>query len=260
MNQRFPELISPLLAQLLRRIATVVSRALKYVLDLWFDISHGVHTRGHVGTFAGRWPGTAYEHAQPYESSRRRISYRSIEALPIAHCDFTFVDLGSGKGKALVMAATIGFNRVIGVELAEELHRSAVANATKFAQRLPLATRIEPVHISASEFDFPSEPLVCYMYNPFDRQLVEVVMANLRESLRRTPRPAFVVYFNPVWGQVLRQAEWLKPLHESGLVALPLGAFGGHGPLADLLNLYVAYEAIPDTHDGLNAARASLRP
>ena len=246
MNQRFQELISPILAKLLRPIADVVSRALKYALDLWFDISYGVHTRGRVGTFAGRWPGTAYEHATPYDASRRRTFYRTIEALPIAPCDFTFVDLGSGKGKVLAMAATIGFNRVIGVELEERLHRSAIANATTFAQRFPLATRIEPVHISASEFDFPSEPLVCYMYNPFDRQLVEVVMANLRESLRRTPRPAFVVYVNPVWGQVLRQAEWLKPLHESGPVALPLGA-GGHGPLADLLHLYVAYEAIPDT-------------
>src|SRR5262245_6350419 len=50
---------------------------------------------------------------------------RGLRALPARHEDLTFVDLGSGKGKALFLAAAYPFRRIVGVELSPRLHRIA---------------------------------------------------------------------------------------------------------------------------------------
>jgi SAM-dependent methyltransferase len=189
-------------------------RIVNYTRDLWFDVRHGVQTRGQVRSFAGSQPGTAFEHAQPYVASRRKHLHRAIAGLPIDCAQFTFVDIGSGKGKALVIAATLGFRRVIGVELADDLHRIAVSNAQKLASRNPRASLMEPLRLNAADFVFPADPLLCYMYNPFDRVLVEEVVANIRDSLRQTPRPAFIIYVNPVSAEVLRGSDLGQILHD----------------------------------------------
>ena len=46
--------------------------------------------------------------------------------------DFIFIDLGSGKGRALLMASDYPFRRIVGVELLPQLHRAAQDNLTKY--------------------------------------------------------------------------------------------------------------------------------
>jgi hypothetical protein len=200
---------------LLRPIAIHLFRAKKYCADLWFDIGHGVHTRGQLRVFSKRWPGTPYEYAEPYDASKLSVFRRALDALPIAKDEFTFIDFGSGKGKVVILASVLGFRRTIGVELSPDLHRIAVKNIWKLAKHQETAQTIELLCCDASEFVIPQGPLVCYFYNPFTAEVMEKIMANLRDSLRRTPRALFIVYLNPVWSKVLRSAPWLRPLVET---------------------------------------------
>jgi methylase of polypeptide subunit release factors len=57
----------------------------------------------------------------------------AVASLDVEHKDFTFIDLGSGKGRALVLALSYPFRRVVGVEFALELHRVAEANLISLA-------------------------------------------------------------------------------------------------------------------------------
>ncbi|QDT37699.1 class I SAM-dependent methyltransferase [Stratiformator vulcanicus] len=51
-----------------------------------------------------------------------------LESLPIDYEQFSFVDLGSGKGRVLLMASEFPFREVVGVELSSQLHEIAANN------------------------------------------------------------------------------------------------------------------------------------
>src|SRR5262249_41876406 len=100
-------------------------------------------------------------------------------AAPTGLQDFIFIDLGSGKGRSLLMAAAYGFKRIIGVEFMPEWHRAAEENIRKFAAANPSAPPIESVCMDAVDFDFPAEPLVVYLFNPFPEPVFVTVMERL---------------------------------------------------------------------------------
>ena len=67
-------------------------------------------------------------HAVHYEATSFGKFSRAMEILAPRYEGFTFVDLGSGKGRVLLLAALRPFRRVIGVEISASLHTRAQAN------------------------------------------------------------------------------------------------------------------------------------
>jgi SAM-dependent methyltransferase len=126
-----------------------------------------------------------------YAGTQPRLARWWLAALPRDRSEFTFVDMGSGKGRVLLYALEAGFGRAVGIEFAEELHEVAVSNARVAAARgLP----IETILGDAAAFTFPDEPLVVHFNNPFHDPVMERVIANLTESYERRRRPIVVVY------------------------------------------------------------------
>ena len=122
-----------------------------------------------------------------------------IDALGIDPSTFTFIDLGSGKGRALLLAAERGFSRVIGVEFALELHQVATTNVAAFDTANPnLAGRIQLFHADATTFAMPPTPLVIFLFNPFDAVICREVAKNIMQSWKASPRPIHIFYMNPV--------------------------------------------------------------
>jgi SAM-dependent methyltransferase len=124
---------------------------------------------------------------------------QGINALALDPATFTFVDLGSGKGRALLLAAECGFSRVIGVEFALELHEVATANVAAFESANPhLANRIQLFHADATTFEMPPAPLVIFMFNPFDAVISRAVAKKVMASWTASPRPIRIFYMNPI--------------------------------------------------------------
>jgi SAM-dependent methyltransferase len=115
---------------------------------------------------------------------------RAVRSLPIAPDQFTFIDLGCGKGAALFFASLAGFRRIIGVEIVPELLDQARLN-------LRSATNVELVLEDAARYIPPSEPTVLFLYNPFGA-------TTLHRVLKQRP-PEFVVYVNPVHRSALEE-------------------------------------------------------
>lgn len=114
----------------------------------------------------------------------------AMSRLAIQPDKFTFIDLGSGKGRALILAGEYGFKRIIGVEFAPALCEIARHNL------LITQTRAEVVCRSATEFVFPKEPIVIFMYSPFTSDILERVLRNVH-------RDGLIVYINPRHQQVI---------------------------------------------------------
>jgi len=105
---------------------------------------------------------------------------------------FTFVDIGSGKGRALLLAAERPFRRVIGIELLPELHQIASENAKRVSRQV-----IELNCGDAAQYSFPPEPLVIFLFNPLPEAGVRSVVRNIETSLQDSPRPLYLIYANP---------------------------------------------------------------
>jgi SAM-dependent methyltransferase len=117
--------------------------------------------------------------------------------------EFTFIDIGSGKGRALLMAADYPFRRILGIELLPELHRVAKKNIAKYKSGSQHCFAIDCVLGDAGAFAFPPEPTVLYLFNPLPGSGLTRMISNLQHSLREHPRPMFVLYHNPLLEHVL---------------------------------------------------------
>ena len=128
---------------------------------------------------------------------------------------FTFVDLGSGKGRALLMASMYPFARIIGVEVQPELDAIARQNIEVFARPGQLCRRIESLCADAREYHVPAENLVLYLFNPFPAYVLREVLEKLVDSAKRAPRPIFVLYNAPFERQEFERIAEFEPYCES---------------------------------------------
>ena len=88
-----------------------------YVYNAQFDRDFDVDTLGVVEIDEMAVSDEAAIGAARYEPIQPEFFAHLVERLPaIEPSDFTFVDVGSGKGRALILAAVAGFRTVIGVE------------------------------------------------------------------------------------------------------------------------------------------------
>ena len=130
------------------------------------------------------------------------------EALPEAKPQWSFVDLGAGKGRTLLSAARRPYGRVIGVEFASELVEVAQKNVAM--DRSLVAESVEVAHCDTASYDLPKSPLVVFMFNPFGLPVIECVAAAIERSYAETPRPIIVAYLNPAHHQVFDAMEHLQ--------------------------------------------------
>jgi SAM-dependent methyltransferase len=182
--------------------------------DLQYDWDHpGSNTT--AGTVTARTRLLAAVSGAPYQPSEPALFEEMLRSLIIDFSQFTFVDIGSGKGRTLLMAAELGFRRVIGVELLPELHQVALSNIAASSY-----SNIESVCVDGRDYQFPPEPLVIYLFNPLPAAALSQTISNLQQSQERQPRPVKIIYHNPTSEDVLSRAPFLKKSHSSHQYAI----------------------------------------
>jgi SAM-dependent methyltransferase len=174
--------------------------------DVQYDWDYRVNTTSATVGWRDRLLGMFHSPYQPTEPS---LFHEMLKALKIDFREFTFIDLGSGKGRALLMAADYPFRRIVGVELLPELNRVAQENLSQYKSDSQQCFAIESILGDARKFTFPPEPTVLYLFNPLPEEGLVQVIANLDRSLREEPRPLYVLYHNPLLDHVLAKCSGL---------------------------------------------------
>jgi SAM-dependent methyltransferase len=108
-----------------------------------------------------------------------------------------FLDFGSGKGKALLIAGQLPYAKVLGVELRAELAESARHNIARARRRLR-AGHVECEVSNVLTWPIPDDTSTIFMYNPFFGQTFRTVMSRVFESYDRNPRKLHIVYQYPL--------------------------------------------------------------
>ncbi len=141
------------------------------------------------------------------------LSLRAGQAATLITPDwsrFTFVDLGCGKGRALLLASRYPFRKILGVELDPSLAAVAQANLLAFRAPWQVCRSLAALHGDATAFDLPPTPILLYLYHPFLAPALKRVLRRLERSLRQHPRELWLVYINPEAAHVLRGFPFLR--------------------------------------------------
>ncbi len=183
------------------------------------DRALGIDTVGQIEVAELIGPAPTYEH-QSNAVFYAPLTFRKFRRLmraaqPYDASQYTFIDYGAGKGRALVLAAGFDFQRVVGVELFASLHADAMANVAAFRARDERARKIELLCMDAAAYPPPSGDLFCYFYNPFDDVVMRKVLNRLSDAHRAEPRRILVAYSNPVHADVFDGADFLRLHHAS---------------------------------------------
>jgi SAM-dependent methyltransferase len=181
--------------------------------DWWFDTTRRVHTSGLVRRPEASKIVGEIRDSHMYGPVRVANAHAALRDLPLGgardggtqdggagggdYSQYTFIDVGSGKGRVLFVAAEYPFRKVIGVEFSNALHDDALANLKRYKHPRRRCADIEPVHADARDFEFPDDNLVIYLFNPFGPEVMERMLANLERSLERRPRHVIVVMLWP---------------------------------------------------------------
>jgi predicted RNA methylase len=161
-----------------------------------FDRAHpGVDTSGIVKVWNITGADAQVAGAR-YVATEQEEFEQALTAIPCDFSDYTFIDVGCGKGLTLMLAAKLGFRRIIGVELGKELAEIARVNLAR------LNISADVINANADTYQFPTGNLVVYLYNPFGPR----VMSKVIQSLKRTTEKVWVVYNNPVCSALFDEA------------------------------------------------------
>jgi len=161
-----------------------------------FDKQFGVDTAGIIHPSELNISNANQLHAVSYGGSDPKDFREAIGALDADYSSFVFIDFGSGKGRAILLATEFPFRRIVGLEFSEKLHGIAENNVTHFKSNMAKCRNVELLCIDVMDYCLPDEPLVCYFCNPFDETLMTKVISNIRRSFLAKPREIFVVYYN----------------------------------------------------------------
>jgi len=184
-------------------LAAAVPFITKMVRLWWWDRRHNVSTRHRVLKADLGVVGRSADHASAYEATDTTVLSRVLAQLNIGYGDYTFLDLGAGKGQALFLAAEFPFRRIVGVELSPALCAIASENCRTFRSRTQACKAIAVTSGDAADLVFPLEPLVIYLFHSFDDIVLRRVVAHLVESLVVRPRDVWLIYHNPVHRDVI---------------------------------------------------------
>lgn len=176
-----------------RAVRAPYVRARELVTTILFDRRYGVETVGSESADELGLTDAQYVSYMPIRlrSLRRLLPPRSVGG------DDVFVDLGSGKGRAVLIAGlNYPFRRVEGVELSSALHETAERNVAAVRHRLR-SRDVRLVRSDVLDYEVPDDVTVVLINNPFKGAVFTTVVERLLASVDRRPRRMRIIYGNP---------------------------------------------------------------
>ena len=179
-----------------------------------FDQMHGVDTSGlvpakHLLTgHANDEHITAYYGVAP-SILRALIGHWRESGPPHPIEDYTFIDVGAGKGRGLLVASEYSFRKVIGIELNPAMAAIARQNVEHWARAHcddPTAARIAPIEIfeqDALDFELPQTPTLLFLFHPFEAPVLKQLLRRIETQFARRPGTLDLLYVNAECADVI---------------------------------------------------------
>jgi SAM-dependent methyltransferase len=173
-----------------------------------FDLRYGLDTQTPIPIRHLESSMPAAQFAIQYEGAPIKLIDKTLRQLKTDLHRFTFIDLGSGKGRVLLIAAKYPFKSVIGVEFSQTLHSIAQSNIKKFTKLAGTKTGPISINIDAADFDFLKfGDKIIFCNNPFKDSLMIRVLDNLEKSVSGRKNEVIFIYLTPITLEVKKRLD-----------------------------------------------------
>lgn len=196
---------APLVGRLIRH---AVSAGPARVRDVALDLRLGGRTRGVLRNEDLLRASSIGGDSNWYEPVQPRKFRRIAAAVDLDPAQSTFLDLGAGRGRAMLLAAERGFGHVVGVELDPALAAEAERNVAAWTarrSRRSVGQVISVLHEDAVETALPGGPLLVFLYNSFGANSLRRLLSRLVEDHAASPRPVWLCYVNAQHAEVVAE-------------------------------------------------------
>lgn len=144
-------------------------------------------------------------HSSIYQGVNYFIAEKAFNYLKNENACSNIVDFGSGKGRAMVIAAHYGFHNITGIEFSPVFCNEAEKNIAGIKPLFP-STNFKIICEDAVNYEIDSNTNVFFFFNPFDEVIMLQVAKNILLSLKQYPRKVYIVYINPVHEEIFLSA------------------------------------------------------
>jgi len=114
----------------------------------------------------------------------------------------SITDLGSGKGRVLMVAPHFGFKEITGIDFAKELCQQAIMNMREKEKEFP-NIKWKVLNENVEDYDLTRHDSVFFMFNPFTEVVLKKFLEKLDHSCQQFPRSVYFLYASPQHQQLL---------------------------------------------------------
>ena len=181
-----------------------------------FDGQFGVDTEAEPIPPSERGPGWVewVTRGGGYGPVKPEIFCQAVKSVGIKYEDFAFVDLGSGKGRAMLLASEFPFREIVGIELSPKLQETARTNICKYKTKTQKCKEFRLVEADFTNCPLPSGRLLLYFFNPCHAPEMQKLVGNIRARLEAEPRETYLLYVNPVLGHIVDEANFASKVKQ----------------------------------------------
>lgn len=193
-------------------LSIVVKRKLR--VDLNFDQVRGIETSEVIPVDDLKISERISASAVEYVGTHVKTFECMMKTIKVDPRKMSFVDIGAGKGRVLILASEYGFPSVTGVEVSPVAFDHGTNNLRSYFECKHEKAVAHLVLEDACTFTFPKGNLMIFLCNPFGGQVLSRFLEHLMDAARSENRRILLVYDYP-WSaeSELSKHQWLERTH-----------------------------------------------
>jgi SAM-dependent methyltransferase len=203
-----------------------------------FDAEHGVQTSGLIPGRLLKTGHTHDRHSTAYFGVAPSVFHallkrwrRTKPSAPISQ--FTFIDVGAGMGRAMLLAAEYPLRRVIGIELNPTLAEIARHNVTTWHAARRTRVPLQIVCGDALEARHPKGPCIVFLFNPFGPAMMRRLLQRWARIFANRPGELDLLYVNPEQDHVIERQPGFRRLFAGKVRRSRVDAIADHKIMAN---------------------------
>lgn len=182
-----------------------------------FDREHGVNTSGlmYADVLATGHPHDAasegyYATAPSLFHGALNLWQKALGApslrpsAPSSLAGYSFIDLGCGKGRVLLMASDYPFRKVMGVELSPKLAKVARRNLAVWLRRPRACRQVSVMVGDVMQLRLPDGPVVLFLFNSFGAAVMTELLEGLAAAAKTRSAPIDLISIHPEHDALVR--------------------------------------------------------
>ena len=189
---------------ILRKFESLIDR----ILNVAFDFYYRVETRQMIEPSEMDIDEADLKDTKRYQGSHVRILRKAFREIGMDLSGYHFIDLGSGKGRAMFIASLFGVKKCIGIEIAHKIQEICKKNIDTFCRRTGIdREKFELFQGNAMDYNISTSNNLIYLFNPFNLNIVELVAQKLKNS-SLTPGTDIILSINPRSDSILNSVGY----------------------------------------------------